>query len=289
MTEPTNPQAAFTVTAQIIHVTVSDQPDVENRFGPGRVRPDSVRISYRGHHMDARVDGRWVRETGEVTTERLDQDYAVRDATDIVEWPDWLCALATLLRPAAALVPASAPTDPRQPAYEAVFAYIQEQPRDFVPTTVVDRNAMIWRAVHAALDAMGVTGSASAPADRAVILREAAAKLHEQGKPVCVEEDGDCCWFDAVRELRRMVDAAPVADETQAHPPRTEFVVERALDDGGWVVESITPTEERHKAQARLDSLTKWAPECTYRIVSRAITSSVEYVQPAAPAEEPTP
>ena len=49
-------------------------------------------------------------------------------------------------------------TDPRQPAYDAVFAYIRQQPRDFLPTTVVGRNAMIWRAVHAALDAMGVPG-----------------------------------------------------------------------------------------------------------------------------------
>lgn len=47
-------------------------------------------------------------------------------------------------------------TDPRQPAYDAVFAYIRQQPRDFLPTTVVDRNAMIWHAVHAALDAMNV-------------------------------------------------------------------------------------------------------------------------------------
>lgn len=46
--------------------------------------------------------------------------------------------------------------DFRQPAYDAVFAYIRQQPRDFLPTTVVDRNAMIWHAVHAALDAMGV-------------------------------------------------------------------------------------------------------------------------------------
>lgn len=42
--------------------------------------------------------------------------------------------------------------DPKQPAYDAVFAYIRSQP-DVVPATVVERNAMIWRAVHAALDA----------------------------------------------------------------------------------------------------------------------------------------
>ncbi|MFF7527322.1 hypothetical protein [Streptomyces pseudovenezuelae] len=54
---------------------------------------------------------------------------------------------------------ASVQDDPRQPAYDAVFAYIRSQPRDFLPTTVVGRNAMIWDAVHAALDAVGVPGT----------------------------------------------------------------------------------------------------------------------------------
>lgn len=58
-------------------------------------------------------------------------------------------------------------TDPRQPAYDAVFAYIRQQPRDFLPVTVVGRNAMIWRAVHAALDAMGVPGLEGEPAPAA--------------------------------------------------------------------------------------------------------------------------
>ncbi|MEW2393135.1 hypothetical protein AB0933_32720 [Streptomyces venezuelae] len=56
----------------------------------------------------------------------------------------------------------------------------------------------------------------AARADRAVVLRDAADKLHERGKPVCVEEDGDCCWFDAERELRRMADEAQQAGEGRA-------------------------------------------------------------------------
>jgi hypothetical protein len=47
-------------------------------------------------------------------------------------------------------------TGPRQAAYDVVFAYIRQQHRDFLPTTVVGRNAMIWDAVHAALDAVGI-------------------------------------------------------------------------------------------------------------------------------------
>lgn len=46
--------------------------------------------------------------------------------------------------------------DPRQAAYDAVFAYIRQQSVDFLPTTVVERNAVIWNAVHAALDAVGI-------------------------------------------------------------------------------------------------------------------------------------
>jgi len=42
----------------------------------------------------------------------------------------------------------------RKPAYDAVFAYLRKQPVDFLPVTVVGRNAMIWHAVHAALDAV---------------------------------------------------------------------------------------------------------------------------------------
>lgn len=100
----TEPQTAVTVTAQTISLLVSGQPDIDNKFGPGSIRSDSVRLSYRGQHIDARVDGRWVREDGELTNSRLDQHYRVREAADITDWPDWLCALATLLRPAAPAV-----------------------------------------------------------------------------------------------------------------------------------------------------------------------------------------
>lgn len=69
-------------------------------------------------------------------------------------------------------------TDPtaadRQPAYDAVFAYIRQQPRDFLPTNVVDRNAMIWRAVNVALDAV-----VSPPTDRADLRERIAGVLAE--------------------------------------------------------------------------------------------------------------
>jgi len=50
----------------------------------------------------------------------------------------------------------------RRQAYDAVFAYIHRQPRDFMPATVVDRNAMIWDVVHAALGAVGIASADAA-------------------------------------------------------------------------------------------------------------------------------
>ncbi|MFE0651373.1 hypothetical protein ACFVZH_22570 [Streptomyces sp. NPDC059534] len=46
-------------------------------------------------------------------------------------------------------------TNPRQPAYDAVYAYIRSL-GNHLPPYPVERNAMIWRAVNAALDAMSV-------------------------------------------------------------------------------------------------------------------------------------
>jgi hypothetical protein len=45
-----------------------------------------------------------------------------------------------------------AATDPRQLAYDAVYEYIRNL-GDYLPSNPVDRNALIWHAVHAALDA----------------------------------------------------------------------------------------------------------------------------------------
>lgn len=51
--------------------------------------------------------------------------------------------------------PAQPAPDPRQPAWDAVFAYIRTLPREGERPTVVERNAIIWRAVNAALVAVG--------------------------------------------------------------------------------------------------------------------------------------
>jgi hypothetical protein len=48
-----------------------------------------------------------------------------------------------------------AAADPRQDAYDAVYARIREL-GDYMPPDRVHRNAIIWRAVQAALDAANV-------------------------------------------------------------------------------------------------------------------------------------
>lgn len=234
----THPQTdAVTVDAQTIHATVSGQPDIENKFGPGKIRPDRVRISYRGQHIDARVDGWWVRETGVLTTERLDQHYAVRDATDIVQWPDWLCALATLLRPAAVSAPAPAPTDRAALSarlwavaeHNIVAEWICCEPlkpdhdlcaKGYEALRMV--KALLVDDPEASRPAPLLDAVLPAPADRAAILREAATIAERVGRRVSSdaphERRGEGAWETAA-ELRRAAAASGsgrVADETQA-------------------------------------------------------------------------
>jgi hypothetical protein len=56
----------------------------------------------------------------------------------------------------------------RQPAYDAVSAYIRALPREgaeALPASTVQRNAMIWRGVNAALDALPATVAREQPAE----------------------------------------------------------------------------------------------------------------------------
>ncbi|MGW2223858.1 hypothetical protein [Streptomyces formicae] len=106
------------------------------------------------------------------------------------------------------------------------------------------------RLVRADLDELRTTlADLPAPADRAAVLREAADELHKRGKPTCVEEDGDCCWFDAERELRRM------ADEAQQQRP--------ARPDGVYVDPLATAVEESRRVvvAALADALLALLPE----------------------------
>jgi hypothetical protein len=65
-------------------------------------------------------------------------------------------------------------TEPRQPAYAAVYAYIRELPGDPHSYESVCRNAAIWKAVHAALDA------AEAPSDAELVEAQRLARAWEE-------------------------------------------------------------------------------------------------------------
>lgn len=69
---------------------------------------------------------------------------------------------------------------------------------------------------------------------------------------------------------------------TQAHPVRVEYVVERSISSGRWIVESITPVPTPEQAEADA----AWFMNDpryggTYRTVRRTITSTVVTVHPA--------
>jgi hypothetical protein len=56
----------------------------------------------------------------------------------------------------------------RQPAYDAVYAYIREL-RNTLPPDAAHRNATIWRAVNAALDAQDTRAEAAIERVRAAV------------------------------------------------------------------------------------------------------------------------
>lgn len=74
--------------------------------------------------------------------------------------------------------------DARQPAWDAVYGYLRTLPRDQLPTSIVERNAVIWRAVNAALVALGYEDTEQRPtpladALRDQVLTEAAALIQQ--------------------------------------------------------------------------------------------------------------
>lgn len=74
----------------------------------------------------------------------------------------------------------------------------------------------------------------------------------------------------------------PADGAPEAHPPRDEYVLERALNDGGWVVESLGPEPTAEQAEARAADLTlPWVRDATLRVVRRTITSTVVTVRPS--------
>lgn len=69
-------------------------------------------------------------------------------------------------------------------------------------------------------------------------------------------------------------------EPTEAHPTRDEYVLERALNDGGWVVESIIPAATAKEAEARSAVILQWLREAELRVVRRTVASTVVSVRP---------
>lgn len=70
-------------------------------------------------------------------------------------------------------------------------------------------------------------------------------------------------------------------DTPEAHPVREEYVIERRLADGRWVVVSPEPAPTAEEALA--DAWFMAGSRATYRTVRRAITSTVVTEHPGAP------
>jgi len=126
----------------------------------------------------------------------------------------------------------------RQPGYDAVYAYIRSTNR--VPGDVVTRNAMIWNAVHAALDALNVgccVSSHCVEGDHVLILDPASAPVAAEGV-VCdcgypirhleSECGGDTEPFTAARTPAQQAAVdAPCPDDTDL----TEADIDRMMAD----------------------------------------------------------
>jgi hypothetical protein len=116
-----------------------------------------------------------------------------------------------------------------------VFAYIREQPRDFVPTTLVDRNAMIWHAVHAALDAMGVPGPAPALTEEERDEQQAQAHLDAlapiaEGMPL-PDGDGPALYEKLVGMFGGPLPWPPVTQPVPGDSDEPATVLRRVLAD----------------------------------------------------------
>lgn len=97
MTDTTGHERTATPLSQSIELALTNQPDVKNKYGSGRIRPQHVVFYYLDGRINAHLYGVWVREDGEVTDAPVDQDYR-HDA----DWPDWLASLARDHQPAVA-------------------------------------------------------------------------------------------------------------------------------------------------------------------------------------------
>lgn len=94
-------QIATRVRFRMVGLGVDGAPNVDNRHGPGYVRPTQVQITYWYDDDSAEPDaavrlfGVWTRETGEETEHVMDQSYD-RGRRN---WPAWLVDIVQANKP----------------------------------------------------------------------------------------------------------------------------------------------------------------------------------------------
>lgn len=102
------PEPTATVAGQSIALHLTGYPDIPNRWGPGHIRPTSIRLDYGNLRTpDARraiVTGLWVRDDGEATDASLDRDYNAPNG-DLTGWPPEIADLARAHAPQPPLTP----------------------------------------------------------------------------------------------------------------------------------------------------------------------------------------
>jgi hypothetical protein len=138
-------------------------------------------------------------------------------------------------------------------------------------------------AIDAARDALEPAAVLPAPADRAAVLLEAADAVYAKGRPTC-EPDGDCCWYDAVTELRRLAGEAqqdPTQDGEEARPSQHAWRVEtRDPLANEWAPGSHFASRplavERYETANRIAPLWRDGTPVERRIVRETTTYTVE-------------
>jgi hypothetical protein len=195
MTETTEPQpteATVTVASQSIELLLTGKPDVRYKWGSGSIRPGIVVFTYRQDGIHAHLYGVWVREDGELTDDPCDQEYRIGGPDD---WPDWLAELAREHKPA----------DGAPVADRAAL-------RDRIVTALATcQGGTTWGAMaDAVLAALPAPTVASAPVDRAAILREQAEVVEAMNEGCGQRKPCASCDAreDVADHLRRRADEA---------------------------------------------------------------------------------
>ncbi|MDJ0342225.1 hypothetical protein QMK19_03365 [Streptomyces sp. H10-C2] len=77
-----------------------------------------------------------------------------------------------------------------------------------------------------------------------------------------------------------------MTDQPEARPARDEYVIERLLTSGRWLVETEDPAATAQQAEADAAWFMDSRSETTYRTVRRTITSVVIAVHPGCASKE---